>query len=43
MSEYSDCRRDFDVEAYVEHEESNTELDDIGGRDEKCGTLRPNA
>lgn len=29
MSEYNDCRRDLDVEVYVEHEESKTELDDM--------------
>ena len=25
---YNDCRRDLDVEAYVEHEDSKTELED---------------
>ena len=29
ISEYSDCRRDLDVEAYVEHEESKIELEDM--------------
>lgn len=29
MSEYNDCRRDLDVEAYVAHEESRAELEDI--------------